>query len=86
MVIVSQNKEHAINSEYLREIRVYENIIKADIYEDYEVTLGEYKTEERAKKFFQEVVERHSNWESLKAGQPSGICTAIYVMPEDKED
>lgn len=82
MVIVSQDRKHALNSEYLKEIRTYNNVIKADVYEDYEVSLGQYETEVRAKEIFGEVIELHSNWENLKAGQPRGICEAKYEMPE----
>lgn len=83
MLIVSQNKQHAINSGYLKEIRIYKNQIKCDLYEDYEIMLGEYETEERTQEVFEEVVERHSNWENLKYGQPSGICDPRYEMPEE---
>lgn len=45
--------------------------------------IGHYATRERAKEVLQEIITRHGNWENLKMGQPSGICSPVYEMPED---
>ena len=45
--------------------------------------LGKYETEERAKEVLQEIITRYKNWENMKVGQPSGLCSPVYEMPED---
>ena len=45
--------------------------------------LGQYKTEERAKEVLHEIIDRYTNWENLKAGQPDGICSPKYEMPKE---
>ncbi len=87
MIIVSQDKLRISEN---MEIGVYpeykdkndEEIIGYKIENDY-TYLGTYKTEERAKEVLEEIIERYTNWENLKVGQPSGICSPRYEMPEE---
>lgn len=48
----------------------------------YNTVLGEYNTEERAKEVLQEILERYTNWNNLMYGQPEGLCSPKYEMPE----
>lgn len=51
------------------------------------IILGEYGTsQENAKKVLKELFDRIGSWENLKYGQPSGICTPTYEMPDQKEE
>lgn len=99
MIIVSQDNDKVIkriinldNIIYLSIDRPGENdfviIFKDNTMNDNELTkynclLGVYKTEERAKEVLQEIIERLENWENLKAGQPTGICSPKYEMPKE---
>lgn len=92
MIIVSQSKLLILNFNNLLglgvkssndnksiEIKAYEFGIK-----DIEgITLGRYKTLERAKEVLQEIITRHKNWENMKVGQPSGLCLPVYEMPKE---
>ena len=99
MIIVSQDNDKVIkriinldNIIYLSIDRPGENdfviIFKDNTMNDNELTkynclLGVYKTEERAKEVLQEIIERLENWENLKAGQPTGVCSYRYIMPKE---
>ncbi len=84
MIIVSQDKEKAINVSKVLSIYInYETINAEYPYEDGWANLGRYKTKERAKEVFEEIMIRHANWENMQAGQPDGICKPVYYMPED---
>lgn len=67
--------------ELLKPLKKY--VIRAKTkYQDY-YDIGEYLTEEKALEVFQQLLERISNWENLKIGQPIGICNPIYQMPKE---
>ena len=85
MIIVSQDKETIINFDKVTEIAQEDGEIGVsnDLYSDNFQVIGIYETEERAKEILQEIAQRYTNWENLKVGQPSGICSPRYVMPED---
>lgn len=93
MIIVSQDKCTIVNFSNIQNIRIesYGTHIKgkktykifAGNFEGYTTELGTYDTEERAKEVLQEITTRHGNWENMKMGQPSGICSPVYEMPED---
>ena len=85
MIIVSQDK---LRTSENMELGIYpeyndkENIIGYRIENDY-TELGTYKTEERAKEVLQEIIERYTNWENLKVGQPEVIVSPKFEMPEE---
>ena len=87
MIIVSQNKTKIFNFDninYLHMYEVFDNDFAIEInYSDcnYNV-IAKYETEERAKEVLQEIIERYTNWENFKVGQPEGICSPKYEMPE----
>lgn len=93
MIIVSKDKCTIVNFSNIQNIRIesYGTHIKgkktykifAGNFEGYTTELGTYDTEERAKEVLQEITTRHGNWENMKMGQPSGICSPVYEMPED---
>lgn len=88
MIIVSQDKKRIINFKNITDINI------EFIHSDYELrasfigecesfNIGNYEEEERAKEVLQEIITRYQNWENMKMGQPSGICSPVYKMPED---
>lgn len=86
MIIISQDKTRIINFESLIEIRITQEDIyylRGEAINRIYEKLGKYDTEERAKEVLQEIIERHANWENMKVGQPSGICSPIYEMPTE---
>lgn len=97
MIIVSQDENKIINFEQMASLYVdsWSNeefatepncfCIKAEKSSDNLICmfLGEYATEERAKEVLEEISERLENWENLKAGQPTGVCSYRYIMPKE---
>ena len=89
MIIVSQDKTKIVNFDNLIQIYITQdeeetaNFIRYESVDSLYEDLGEYKTEERAKEVLQEIITRHGNWENMKMGQPSGICSPVYDIPED---
>ena len=81
MIIVNQDKNKIINFDNINFISVEcGKEVRVDTEKSNNL-LGRYKTEERAKEVLQEIIDRYTNWEDLKAGQPSGICSPKYEMP-----
>lgn len=85
MVIVSQDREDIINFNNVKMINREENRIsvdanfsRGDFY-----NIAEYTTEERAKEVLNEIIQMYTNWENLKYGQASGICSPKYEMPKE---
>lgn len=89
MIIVGQDKEKIVNFDNLTQVYITQDeeetayFIRFETVDSLYDDLGEYDTEERAKEILQEIAQRYTNWENLKVGQPSGICSPRYVMPED---
>ena len=85
MIIVSQDKMEIINLDRVTEISVSGNCICVTdrIEQKAGYIIATYKTEERANEVLKEISQRYTNWENLKYGQPSGICSPRYEMPED---
>lgn len=82
MIIVSQENNKAVDLNKLLSIYIHNNSIQAEYpWEEGWTCLGKYKTRERTEEVFKEIIERHSNWENMKAGQPEGICMPVYEMP-----
>lgn len=85
MLILSQDKNSILNTDKCSEIYragTYIRIIYPYV-SNYVACIGEYKSNERAQEVFKELLEKYSNWENLKAGQPTGICNPIYEMPQE---
>lgn len=82
MIIVSQNKREIFNFEMAKNIYVETEEKSYSIQIDDNFS-GKYDTEERAKEVLQEIITRYENWENMKMGQPSGICSPVYEMPGD---
>lgn len=85
MIIVSQDKKSIYNFDNIKSIDIVENeiYITDDILMDEGARIGEYDTEKRAKEVLEEISERLENWENLKAGQPTGVCSYRYIMPKE---
>lgn len=85
MIIVSQDKKKIINFERITEIIASGTkiLVRDDIFLPEGEEIAKYETEERAKEVLQEIITRHGNWENMKMGQPSGICSPVYEMPKD---
>lgn len=89
MIIVSQDKEKIVNFDNLTQVYITQDEEETAYFIRYETVdslydnLGKYETEERAKEVLQEIITRYENWENMKMGQPSGICSPVYEMPED---
>ena len=89
MIIVSQDKTKIVNFDNLIQIYITQdeeetaNFIRYESVDSLYDDLGVYKTEERAKEVLQEIITRHGNWENMKRGQPSGICSPVYEVPKD---
>lgn len=89
MIIVSQDKEKIVNLDNLTQVYITQDEEETAYFIRYETVdslyddLGKYETEERAKEVLQEIITRYENWENMKMGQPSGICSPVYEMPED---
>ena len=88
MIILSQDKRKIINFNNIIGIIInkYSNAcpdITCCTLKDFEIILGEYATEERAKEVLQEIIERYTNWNNLVYGQPTGECSPKYEMPKE---
>lgn len=57
--------------------------IEAEKINDGYINLGEYDTKERADEVLEDIAERLENWENLKMGQPTGVCSYRYIMPKE---
>ena len=88
MIIVSDDKTYFVNFDNVTQISIGINkekeygIIVTTTHDD-EFPLAVYETEERAKEILEEISERLENWENLKAGQPTGVCSYRYIMPKE---
>ena len=81
MIIVSQDKKKAINSNAIQIINIYQNQLWAGNMSnnqlgDFDTVLGTYKTEERAKEVLQEIVRYYAYYATANIGQ-------VYEMPEE---
>lgn len=83
MIIVSQDKSEIINFDKVQNIYVSGRFISLNFELNNNEVIGTYETEERAKEVLKEISERLENWENLKAGQPTGVCSYRYIMPKE---
>lgn len=89
MIIVTQDKDNIVNLNNVVAIRINDfgtsstwQRITAETSSTTE-TLGDYKTEKRAKEVLEEITERYTNWNNLVYGQPTGVCSPKYEMPKE---
>lgn len=86
MIIVSQDKEEIINLDNIQRLFIDTDYISTVIYakciED-DISIGTYKTEERAKEVLQEIVENYRK--NIIHGSSScfGSTKVVYEMPKD---
>lgn len=88
MLVVNQDKTVILNLDSLYCVMLDKDETNKIIYgvsrsKGDIMKMGKYRTDERAKEVFREMIQRYVNWENMKVGQPSGICKPIYYMPED---
>lgn len=86
MIIVNQSKNVIVNFDNINAVYIDKDKTCKKLYantEMYDLFLGEYATEKRAKEVLQEIITRYKNWENLKAGQPTGLCLPVYEMPKE---
>ena len=90
MIIVSQDKKRIVNFDNLTQVYITHceedntgYFIRVETVDSLYEDLGEYATEERAKEVLQELIERYANWNNLVYGQPTGICSPKYEMPQE---
>jgi hypothetical protein len=97
MIIVSQDKEEIINLDNIQRLFIDADYISTVIYaeciED-DISIGMYKTEERAKEVLQEIAQKYSSYLKLEGGpailqgqmdiQPNIFnIPKVFEMPED---
>lgn len=88
MIIVSQDKKKAINSNAIQIINIYQNQLWAGNMSnnqlgDFDTVLGTYKTEERAKEVLQEIVSKYkTTLYNSKTNETVVNVPKVYEMPE----
>ena len=85
MIIVSQGKTVHINYDNIEVTYLLkkDDKIQINMRGNYDYTIGEYKTKERAKEVLQEIVENYRK--NIIHGSSScfGSTKVVYEMPED---
>ncbi len=85
MIIVSQGKTAHINYDNIEVTYLLkkDDKIQINMRGNYDYTIGEYKTKERAKEVLQEIVENYRK--NIIHGSSScfGSTKVVYEMPED---
>ena len=85
MIIVSQGKTAHINYDNIEVTYLLkkDDKIQINMRGNYDYTIGEYKTKERAKEVVQEIVENYRK--NIIHGSSScfGSTKVVYEMPED---
>ena len=79
MIIVSQDKDVIINFDNIANLVVIENNIVSicNVEETTGITIGKYKTEERAKEVLQEIVRLYRRCQQV-IGERGGVANFIY--------
>lgn len=90
MIIVSQDKTKIVNFDNLTQIYITQDEEKTATFIRYETVdslyddLGQYKTEERAKKMLQEIVSKYkTTLYNSKTNETVVNVPKVYEMPED---
>lgn len=83
MIIVSQDKEEIINLDNIQRLFIDADYISTVIYaeciED-DISIGTYKTEERAKEVLQEIAQKYSSYLKLEGG-PAILQWQMDIQP-----
>lgn len=84
MIIVSQDKVANINYNNIEATYLLkkDDKIEINMRGNYNYTIGKYKTEERAKEVFQEIIEKYESCNS-SMGSQGYVKNKTFYMPEE---
>lgn len=87
MIIVSQSKTAHINYDNIEATYLLkkDDKIQINMRGNYDYTIGEYETMERAKEVLQEIIRSYRKYRTAECDGPTKVLqeTTVYEMPED---
>nr|DAJ13837.1 MAG TPA: hypothetical protein [Siphoviridae sp. ctvzh6] len=87
MIIVSQGKTAHINYDNIEVTYLLkkDDKIQINMRGNYDYTIGEYETMERAKEVLQEIIKSYRKYRTAECDGPTKVLqeTTVYEMPED---
>jgi hypothetical protein len=87
MIIVSQGKTAHINYDNIEATYLLkkDDKIQINMRGNYDYTIGEYETMERAKEVLQEIIKSYRKYRTAECDGPTKVLqeTTVYEMPED---
>jgi len=87
MIIVSQGKTAHINYDNIEATYLLkkDDKIQINMRGNYDYTIGEYETMERAKEVLQEIIRSYRKYRTAECDGPTKVLqeTTVYEMPED---
>lgn len=87
MIIVSQGKTAHINYDNIEATYLFkkDDKIQINMRGNYDYTIGEYETMERAKEVLQEIIKSYRKYRTAECDGPTKVLqeTTVYEMPED---
>ncbi len=87
MIIVSQGKTAHINYDNIEATYLLkkDDKIQINMRGNYDYTIGEYETMERAKEVLQEIIKFYRKYRTAECDGPTKVLqeTTVYEMPED---
>lgn len=87
MIIVSQGKTAHINYDNIEVTYLLkkDDKIQINMRGNYDYTIGEYETMERAKEVLQEIIRSYRKYRTAECDGPTKVLqeTTVYEMPED---
>lgn len=87
MIIVSQGKTAHINYDNIEVTYLLkkDDKIQINMRGNYDYTIGEYETMERAKEVLQEIIKSYRKYRTAECDGPAKVLqeTTVYEMPED---
>lgn len=87
MIIVSQCKTAHINYDNIEATYLLkkDDKIQINMRGNYDYTIGEYETMERAKEVLQEIIRSYRKYRTAECDGPTKVLqeTTVYEMPED---
>jgi hypothetical protein len=87
MIIVSQGKTAHINYDNIEATYLLkkDDKIQINMRGNYDYTIGEYETMERAKEVLQEIIKSYRKYRTAECDGPAKVLqeTTVYEMPED---
>lgn len=87
MIIVSQGKTAHINYDNIEVTYLLkkDDKIQINMRWNYDYTIGEYETMERAKEVLQEIIKSYRKYRTAECDGPTKVLqeTTVYEMPED---